>query len=389
MSTAAPAEVREQRPKPSRRQIIGAIIGKDLVEFRRNRFIMLITILVIVAWAVIYQFLPKTVDETVELGVVIGSEALDANQLDPATAADLASALSGSSDQQAGVSIRPYATADQLRAAVADGEDVTAGLVLSESFAADVAAGRQATITLVVPAGLPEQVETLLRSAADELGFLLSGNPAPADLAGETEVVGTDRVGDQVPFAEQIRPLLLIAVLATEVFALASLVAGEVAERTATAVLVTPASAGNLVTAKALLGTALAFTEVVVLAILIGALASGAGLVLLSLLLGAFLVTGLGLLIGSLGRDFMDTLILGMLVLVPMLIPGIAALFPGSAPAWVQILPTYGVAEVLIQGSAGTISFSEALLPLAISALWSVLLLLLGAATLNRRVARL
>ena len=236
--------------------------------------------------------------------------------------------------------------------------------------------------------GLP-QYEELLQAAAAELGYGLLGQPPPVDLATQTEIVGTDRVGNQISLAEQMRPLFLVMILMVEVFALATLVAGEVQERTAVAVLATPASAAQFLTAKGVFGTVLAFSEVVVLGLLIGAFATGAPMILTALLLGAVLVTGVGLLVGGFGRDFVDTLVLGMVVMIPMLVPAMAALFPGAPPTWVTFMPTYGLVETVLGASAPGYTWADAAGALAVTAAWGIGLLVLGAAVLNRRVARL
>jgi ABC-2 type transport system permease protein len=365
---------------PSSAGIVRAIVSKDVVAFRRNRFLMLITFLVIVVWGVLYQFLPTSVDESFSVGLVVEQGALPP-EID----------LSGGSleTEDGGVLVTLYPDAAALEAAVDSGDDVQAGLVIPAGFAADVASGATPTITLVVPAGLPPQFESLLRTAAAELGYALSDAPAPIDLATSTTIVGTDRVGDQISLAEQMRPLLLIVVLMMEIFALATLVAGEIAERTATAVLATPASAGDLIAAKMIFGTVLAFSEAVLVGILIGAFGTSPGLILVALFLGAIVVTGLGLLAGSFGRDFMDTLILGILLMIPLMIPAMAALFPGAGPDWVKFLPTYGIVDVVVGASAGTMTWADAAVPLLMLAAWGLALAALGAATLRRRVARL
>ncbi len=367
--------------RPSGAGIVRAIVAKDAVAFRRNRFLMLITFLVIVVWGVLYQFLPTSVDETFSVGVVVEQGALPFE-------VDLSSEALETADGT-GVTVTVYADASELEAAVGDGDVVTAGLVIPAGFAADVTAEAEPTVTLVVPAGLPPQYLTLLESAASELGFLLADVPAPVDLATSTTIVGTDRVGDQLSLAEQMRPLLLIVVLMMEVFALATLVAGEIAERTAVAVLATPASASHLITAKMLFGTTLAFSEAVLVGILIGAFGTSPALILAALFLGAVVVTGLGLMAGSFGRDFMDTLILGLLLMIPLMIPAMAALFPGSGPDWVKLLPTYGVVDVVVGASAGALTWAEAAVPLLTLAGWGLVLGFAGAWTLNRRVARL
>jgi hypothetical protein len=49
---------------------------------------------------------------------------------------------------------------------------------------------------------------------------------------------------------------------------------------------------------------------------------------------------------GCIGRDMMANLIGGVVFMVPMMIPAVAVLFPGSASPWVQVLPTYALAWV-------------------------------------------
>jgi ABC-2 type transport system permease protein len=388
MTLLTPPQAQQAPPRPSGPTIVRSIMAKDAVAFSRNRFIMFITVLVLVVWAVIYQFLPTTVDETFAIGVVV-----EEGSLDPALLEGLELDALGEPEQvedggTTGVAVTVYPTRTDLEQAVDTGDDVTAGLVIPSGFTADLETGA-AEVILVVPAGLPPQYESLLESAAQEIGFALTGQAPPVDLATQTQIVGTDRVGDQISLAEQMRPLLLVVVLLMEVFALSTLVAGEIQERTATALLATPANTGHLITAKGLFGTALAFSEVVLLGLLIGAFATSAPLVLTALLLGAFMVTGLGLLAGAFGRDFMDTLIMGMLIMIPLIVPAMAALFPGEPALWVKILPTYGLVETVIEASAGGLTWGDAAGALAAMAAWGVGLLALGAWTLNRRVARL
>jgi ABC-2 type transport system permease protein len=378
---STPVAARVPAAPPSAPHIIGTIVAKDAVAFRRNRFLMLITFLVIVVWGVLYQFLPTTVDETFSVGLVVEQGALPPEiDLSPEALA---------TEDGTGVTVTTYPDQASLESAVDTGDEVQAGLVIPAGFATELASGPTPTVTLIIPAGLPPQFEAMLTAAVGELGYALSNTPAPVDLATSTTIVGTDRVGDQLSLAEQMRPLLLIVVLMMEVFALATLVAGEISERTAVAILATPASAGDLIAAKMIFGTALAFSEAVLVGILIGAFGTSPALILVALLLGSIVVTGLGLLAGSFGRDFMDTLILGILVMIPLMIPAMAALFPGAGPDWVKLMPTYGIVDVVVGASAGTMTWADAAVPLLTLVGWGLALGALGAVTLRRRVARL
>ena len=59
----------------------------------------------------------------------------------------------------------------------------------------------------------------------------------------------------------------------------------------------------------------------------------------LALLLGAVLVTGIGMVSGAYGKDFMGVMFISLAFMIPLMIPAFGALFPGSAAAWIQALP--------------------------------------------------
>ena len=72
-------------------------------------------------------------------------------------------------------------------------------------------------------------------------------------------------------------------------------------------------------------------------------------------------MTGFGLIAGSAGKDFIETLFYGMAFMIPLMIPAIAVLFPGSAAVWVKILPSYGLVQAVVQSSAYNAGWLEVL----------------------------
>ena len=106
-------------------------------------------------------------------------------------------------------------------------------------------------------------------------------------------------------------------------------------------------------------------------------------------LLGAILVTGLGMIAGSYGRDFMGTLMVSMLFMIPLMIPAFGALFPGTSPAWIKILPTYGLVEAVVRVTVDGDSWSQIAPALLMLAAWGFALFAAGAFILRRRVATL
>lgn len=355
---------------------IGAIIRKDLSEFSRNRFFVFITLLVLVFYVAMFWFLPDSVDETVRIGV--------SNTI-------LSTDVGGVTESgTAGFALEIYGSEEELRVAVEEGrDDIVAGIAFPPDFVESAAAGETPTVRLLVPAGLPAEIELLLEGAVTEIAFGIAGVAPPVDPITEAVVLGIDRAGDQISLQQQMRPMILIMVLMVETFALASLVAIEIQQRTAVAVLATPVSVTEFLAAKGIFGVGLAFFEVVLLGILIGAFAVNAPALLVILLFGAVLVTGFGMIAGSYGRDFMGTLLVAMLFMIPLMIPAFGALFPGSSPAWVKIIPTYGLVDAMLRITVDGEGWTQIAPALLLLAAWGVVAFVTGAFILRRRVATL
>ncbi len=355
---------------------IGTIIRKDVGEFARNRFFVFITLMVLVAWVAVFWFLPDSVDETVRVGV---------------SQTDLGALLPvGGETEVAGFALVSFPGEEELRAAVEDGDDgIVAGIAFPPDFVASAAAGGNPRVVLYVPAGIPTEQQTMVEGVIGEAAYALAGIPPPVNPITEAVVLGTDRVGDQISLRAQMRPLLLIMVLMVETFALSSLIAVEIQQRTVVAVLATPVRVVDFLAAKGIFGVGLAFFEVALLGLLIGAFAVNAPAITVILLLGAILVTGFGMIAGSYGRDFMGTLMVAMLFMIPLMIPAFGALFPGSSPAWIKVLPTYGLVDAVVRVSVDGESWSQIGPALLMLAAWGLAAFAAGAFILKRRVSML
>ena len=188
---------------------------------------------------------------------------------------------------------------------------------------------------------------------------------------------------------ETMRPMFVFFLLMVEMMALASLVATEIQQRTVTAILVTPASVTDVLVAKAILGTALAFSQAVLLMALLGSFGSNSLVLLFALFMGAILVTGFGLWAGSVGRDFMSIIFWSVLFLIPLIIPAVAVLFPGTAATWVQVLPSWGLVEAIVGASSYGDGFTDLSGPLLHLIVWCVVAFLAGWIALRRKVVRI
>lgn len=358
------------------RSLVGAIVRKDVREFSRNRFFVFVTLLGLVVWVAVFWFLPDQVDETVRIGI---------------SPSDLGAILpTGEETEALGLAVVLYGSEVELRAAVVEGgDDIVAGIAFPAGFLAPATEEEIPRVQILVPAGLPPEIQLLLEGSVSEIAFAISGIPPPVDLATTAVVLGTDRAGAQISLQQQMRPLLLIMILMMETLALASLVAVEVQQRTVLAVLATPVRIIDFLSAKGILGVAMAFSEAALLGILIGAFTVNAPAIIVILLLGAVLVTGFGMIAGSYGRDFVGTLMVSMLFVIPLMIPAFAALFPGSVPLWVKILPTYGLVEAMIRVSVDGAGWGQILPALFLLAAWGVATFAAGVFILRRRVATL
>jgi ABC-2 type transport system permease protein len=354
--------------------IVGAIVAKDLREFARDRFYVFVSVLGLVVYIVVFWVLPSSVDESLRLGVHLEG------------AGPLVAGIAGSAE---GLEVLPFGSGEELEDAVRAGDRVVAGLDFPDGFVRQVAAGERVTVRVLVPAAAPAELQPVLEAVVREAAFALAGEAPPVTPpALEDVVLGTDRVGQQVPLREKMRPLFVFFVLLVEMFALASLVAAEIHQRTITAILATPAKVSDVLAAKAILGTLLAFSQAMLVLVATGSFLRGPLLLSVTILLGAVLVSGIALIAGSTGRDFVGIVFWSVLFMFPLAIPAISVLFPGTASAWIQALPTYGLVQVLLGVASYGEGWTDVLPDLGVLLVWCVVAFGLGVIILGRRVAR-
>jgi ABC-2 type transport system permease protein len=363
--------------------IVAAIVHKDLVAFSRDRLWMILTPLALLAFIAIYWLMPPRVDESLVLGVH-----------PPAMAAAVRLAMGVSADAPA-LTLLPFESEAALAAAIAgDGPEGEGRPVVGISLPLDLLVrarlGQSVSARVYVDAAVPSEVRGAMTSAVREVVATVAGIPLPVSWsADELLVLGTDRAGAQVPLRERMRPMLAFMVLLTESLALAGLVSVEVSQRTATALLATPARTVDVLLAKGIVGTLLAFSQALILLLVTRAFGAEWAVLLVAVLLGAMLMAGIGMLTGAGGRDFLGTIFYGMVFLLVLAVPAVAVLFPGSAGLWVRALPSYGLIQAMVGSSAYGLGFAELGGHLATAALWVVVIFALGWWILGRKLVRL
>lgn len=350
--------------------IVSSIVGKDLRELSRDRFWAVITVVGLAFMIAMFWVIPADVDETISLGI---------HQPGGSGLIGQVTALG------TGFEVVDHDSVEALRRAVADG-DVAVGLQLPVDFTAAVSAGERPPVTVLVSADAPG-LGASVRGFTQELAAALAGEPTPVALPDpDTVVVGPAGLTEPPSFRDRVRPLFAFMVLLVETFALASLVSGELAHGTARAVVVTPARVADLLAAKTVVGVLLAFVQGVLLLALTGTLALDPPLLLVTMLLGAALVTGVGLLAGSFGGDFLTTVFVSIAFMFPLMIPAFGTLFPGSGAWWIEALPSAGLVEVVTGVALRDEGWAAAGGHLVALSAWCLVLLAAGWALLQRRL---
>jgi ABC-2 type transport system permease protein len=143
----------------------------------------------------------------------------------------------------------------------------------------------------------------------------------------------------------------------------------------------------ELFVAKGLTGVGLAFVQVTLLMAVTGGLAQRPLLVLLALLLGAMLVTGVGFLLASVGRDLLSVMSWGVLAMLVLVIPSIGILLPGLISGWVRVIPSHYLVDTVHRVANFGAGWGDVGINLLALLAFSSALFWLGGAVLKRRFA--
>lgn len=306
-------------------------MAKDVNQIFTNKFIATMTILSIVAYAVLFYVMPKTIDETFDIAIY---------------APKYGDLIEQRAESEEGVEVRSFESVDELKEKVDKG-DFNAGIVVPEDFEEKLGKGKKPEVKVYYPPDVPGEIKKAVGLILKESAFTLTKQELP--VAVDVEVLGRDRTGEQIPPRERLRPTFIILMLFMELWALANLITEENTNKTLEAILVTPARASDVIIAKGIVGTFLAFSEAVILAILIQALKGNVAVILATLLLGALMVTGIAFVIATFSKDIITVTGYAIVAVIFLIIPAIAVMFPGSASFWVRLFPSYYLVEIFDQ----------------------------------------
>ncbi len=357
-----------------------SIVKKDLGHIVRNRFLAVISLLVIVVFGIIFHLLPSRVDETFRMGFYLevaegAEEAFGLEGGREAVASRLEEA--GGEGAEEGLELVWAESPAELREMVQEGK-VSAGISL-------VIAGGEPEVSLFVASDAPREVSEAGEAIAREVGYALVGYRLPADF--RAVVLGPDMLGRQIPMRDRLRVVLLAFVFLLEIYSLGNLVMEEVQKRTAQAVLVTPVTLGEFISAKAVTGIVFTFCQALLLSLLLRAMPGDVwAAVLVFLFMGAAMMVGMAFIIGAASRDFISMAMISLLPMVVLVIPGFLAVFPGFDPPVAKAIPTYWLVKPLDGMLNYGLGISDYLSSLLWLAVFTAGFFVLGFAILKRRL---
>jgi ABC-2 type transport system permease protein len=183
------------------------------------------------------------------------------------------------------------------------------------------------------------------------------------------EVVGPDMLGQQIPTRDRILPFFAIFLILTETLGLSTLISEEIESRTAQALLVTPMTVKGLFLAKGITGVSLAFGQALLFMLATGGLNQQPLIILITLLLASLMVTGIGFLMASAGKDLMSVMAWGLPAIIILSVPAFGVMFPGTVSDWVMVIPSYYLVDTVHLSANFGLGWGD---------IWQNLLILLG-----------
>jgi ABC-2 type transport system permease protein len=347
-------------------RVIKALLKKDFKLFTSNRFYLLITIVGLVFYIGVYFIMPSQTEEKLSLGMY-------APVLPPAF-----TQMTG----QEGVDIHYYDNEDALKQAVLDGEYEVA-VALPGDIMETWATGGKPEIKVYYASGSTPEISATIAELIKELSYAQTGQAMKYDTT--EEVLGPDMLGNQIALRDRLTPLLAVFILITEILTLSSLIATEVEQGTARALLVSPLKMRDLFIAKGLLGVGLALGQSIIFMAVVGGFSHQPLIILLTLLLGSAMVVGLGFLLASISRDVTAVTGWGLLVLILLAVPGFGTAMPGLISDWAKAIPSYYLTDTVSRVANYGAGWQDIGINLAVIAGFTAVIIIAGMAALRRR----
>ena len=317
---------------------IGILLGKELWQGPKNFIFVWVLVMPIIISLVVSLIFGTLFNEKPKLGVVDE----DSSQLVAMT------------KQLNSVITKEYGNVSEIKQAVESGA-VDIGMVIPADFDSSVMQGRETELTTYIWGESLAKNRIILGVTIANLVRELAGQEAPVEIEAIT-------LGDEIsiPWSDRLLPfIVLMAVFLGGLFLPATSVIDEKEKKTLEALVITPASIGDVFVAKGLLGIILSLFIGIVILVLNQAFGTEPVLLLLVLLLGAIMAAELGLLCGALIKDITTLFAIWKMGGILLFGPAIIYMFP-QIPQWIgKLFPTYYLLQPIIEISQGGGGWSD------------------------------
>lgn len=341
-------------------RIILAIAKKDIVDAVKNAYILFALILP-VGMSLLFSF------------IIPQDRPLDIVVYDPGQSR-LVELLKGNTAWQ----LIAASSADAVSQRVKEG--ALGGLALPDDFDAAVAAGKTPELRVYYNGRRSGSEQLVLRQAIEGALRTLAGQTMPAKLVTfDVTSSGQGEARQEFNLTSFYLVLLLVMALCmVGAFIVPTILVEEKEKRTLQAVLVSPASYGDLVIGKALVGLFYSLLIALLLLLLNKGFAGNVVVTLLAVVLGALFLVFVGLLMGALFSTITQVNTWSSIVMLALLIPAMFIL-PPQPPAPVstitRLIPTSYMANAISIGLSGKATLSNVGLDLLVLAGATVLVL--------------
>lgn len=311
---------------------VGILLGKELWQGPRNFIFVWALVMPIIISLVVSLIFGTLFSAKPKLGVVDEG----------------GSQLVAMAEQLPSVIIKEYGSVAEIKQAV-EGGAVDVGMVLPADFDSSVMQGEETELTTYIWGESLAKNRIILGATIANLVRELTGQEAPVEI--ETITLG-DEVS--IPWNDRLLPfIVLMAVFLGGLLLPAASVIEEKEKKTLQALVITPASVGDIFIAKGLMGIMLSLFMGVVILALNQAFGAEPALLVLVLALGAIMAVEIGLLCGALMKDITTLFAVWKLGGILLFGPAIIYMFP-QIPQWIgRLFPTYYLLQPIIEISQG------------------------------------
>ena len=319
-------------------KMTGILLGKELVSGPKNHIFIMAVVIPVVLSLVVTLVFGNLFSEKPELGIFDQGN----------------SALTHSAGETGVISVRLFSTDSELRRAVETGV-VHMGIILPPGFDQAVIGGQASSLEAFIWGESLARDRVVLGTTLGSLIRGISGHDLDFEI--ETIILGDDTA---VPWEDRLLPLLiLMGVFWGGMLLPATSIINEKQKRTMSALLVTPASAGDIFVSKALMGVIISLTMGIVVLLINQLFGDQTWLLIAVLGLGAIMSSQFGLLLGLYARDI-TTLFATMKTMgVLLYAPAIIYMFP-QLPEWAgRFFPTFYIVQPIVAISQRGAAWSD------------------------------